>query len=118
MTQRYEEYDFSEPWPMYADEEKPWTDFDRLETLREKMGTQAEIGDALGCHPSTISDWLQKLDAKKEQEARETESPCELCSDDCPGKNDACGDCLSALRARDYEADYDHYPTYLEETLA
>lgn len=92
-----EDFDFSEPWDIFADEDKPWTDLDRLAKWNEKLGTQAELGDAFGCHPSTISYWLDKIDDSKPDEAAE-EIDCLQCGGDTPGFNLICDDCLDQLR--------------------
>jgi hypothetical protein len=100
-----DEFDFTEPWDIFADENQPWKDLDRLLELDEKMETQNEVADALGCSPSTISYWLQK--ARDSREAGlDQDNPCfynEVCGNEAPGPNNgACDDCLYLARLNEH----------------
>jgi len=97
-----DDYDYSEPWPMFADEDRPWTDFDRLYRLREKMDTQKEMASALGCTPSTISTWLSKLPDRYQPEPDDESLKCEywdVCYNTTPApRNGLCDTCLVLCR--------------------
>lgn len=106
--------DFSEPWDLYDDEEEPWKDRERILELEKKMDTQVEIGDALGCTPSTISYWLRKFHDEEEDVVGEG-IECRDCGAETAGRCKICDGCLDNLRERDREANYDNYAAHLEE---
>jgi len=134
-----DEYDYSEPWPMFADEDEPWKDFDRLDRLEGQMDTQKEMAAALGCSPSTISYWLGKKADEYDPEPTEEQLKCdyyEVCGNETPGPNNGlCDLCLDLGRRRssevgspkDLEGDdfttmedhmellYERYSDYVEE---
>lgn len=118
------EYDYSEPWQMFAGEEKPWTDLERVLRLDDKMDTQKEMGDALGCHPSTVSTWLQKAKKSRDVSLDSEEQDCmnwEVCGNQAPtGRMVICDSCLDLVRTADRErgpnfSDYDEREEFMEE---
>jgi len=132
------EHDYTEPWPIFQDEDEPWKDMDRLLKWEDKMDTQMELGDAFGCSPSTISYWLGKARDEVEPEWSDKELQCdhfEVCGNLAPGPNNAtCIVCLDLMRhnSRDSGLDpgesddmtahvgklYEEYPDYAEQQQA
>lgn len=109
-----EDPNYDDPWPMYADEEEPWKDLERLLKLEQKMETQMEMGSALGCTPSTISYWLSKAHDDPDIHLEDgADIFCENCDGETPRFETICPDCLDDLRERDRVADYDDYCEYL-----
>jgi hypothetical protein len=110
------EYDYSEPWSMFAGEEQPWKNLNRLLKWDEKMDTQKEMGDAFGCSPSTISYWLQKAKSDPNVHLEDGSGiQCERCDGETPGHNVICNDCLDGVRDRDAGAEYNNYKAHLDE---
>lgn len=129
---------YDEPWPMFADEEEPWKDLDRLLKWEEKMDTQMELGDAFGCSPSTISYWLDKARDEVEPEYDDEELQCnyfEVCGNLAASpKMGVCDVCLDVMRHNDsadcidpedsetladhMETLYEHYDDLIEERQA
>lgn len=118
-----EDLSFEEPWPMYDDEDEPWKDKDRLYKLRKQMDTQAEIGDALGCSPATISYWLKKF--RKEDRVDEVDDEdlkCRyfsVCGNELIGRNNGvCELCIDLARKADRDgldlADRSGEPQWME----
>lgn len=96
---------YDEPWPMFADEDEPWKDLDRLLKWEAKMDTQMELGDAFGCSPSTISYWLDKARDEVDPEYDDEELRCEyfaVCGNhmDHPSSG-VCTVCLDLMRHND-----------------
>lgn len=111
------------PWGIYADEEEPWKDLERLLKLDEKFDYQYEIAHVLGTTPATISYWMGKAHEHRREEALKAGALCKRCEDaETPGGgktgNELCVECLSELRDRDCDADYDDYAEYLREINA
>lgn len=118
MSKAREDCDFEEPWPMFADEDEPWKDLDRLLKLDDRMDYQYEIADALGTSPSSISYWLDKAKEKRRQERLEEGTLCQVCEEaEVPGGGSTCGSCLDDARDADAGIDYDHYPDHLAARL-
>lgn len=129
---------YDEPWDMFAEEEEPWKDLDRLLEWEGKLDTQMELGDAFGCSPSTISYWLDKAKDEVEPEYDDEELHCryhDVCGNLCPGlKNGICDVCLDLARhnsrskkidpadSSDYDSHigklYEEYPELAEERQA
>jgi hypothetical protein len=133
--------DFDEPWPLYADEDEPWKDYERLLKLDAKFTYQYEVADALGTSPSTISYWLGKAKDEYQPEPDDERLKCdrfEACGNQTPGPNNGlCDVCLDLARhntmmddkyktkgldATDFEsmlayqrALYEEYPDYAAE---
>jgi len=134
------DYDYESAWPMYSNEDEPWKNLERLLKLEEKMETQQEMGDALGCTPSTISYWLDKARDEVEIEPDEEELHCdyfEVCGNLTPGVNNGnCTVCLDLVRHNQsqvsgmidpddfenrlehLEALYEEYDSYAEDRQA
>lgn len=118
MSKSRDDCNFDEPWDIFADEDEPWKDLERLLKLDEKLDHQYEIADALGTSPSTISYWMDKAKEKRRQERLEAGTLCQVCEDaEVPGAGEACADCLDAARSADAGTTYDHYPDHLADRL-
>jgi hypothetical protein len=100
-----DDFNYDEPWAMFADEDEPWKDLDRLLKWEEKLDTQAELGDAFGCSPSTISYWLDKARDNPEVGDGGEDIECRDCGGETPGQNVICDDCLDKLRHEDSKAE-------------
>jgi hypothetical protein len=129
---------YDEPWDMFAEEEHPWKDLDRLLEWEGKLDTQMELGDAFGCSPSTISYWLDKAKDEVEPEYDDEELHCryhDVCGNLAPGpKNHICRVCLDLARhnsgakeidpddSSDYDSHieklYEEYPELAEQSQA
>lgn len=93
----------SSPWDLYADEDEPWTDLERLLKLEEKFDYQYEIAHVLGTSPSKISYWLDKAHNEVDIEPEETECTYhEICGNNSlGGKTTMCDECLDLVRYND-----------------
>lgn len=126
-----DEFDYDEPWPLFADEDEPWKDRERLFRLLNEMPTQKHVGDALGCSPSTIGYWKGKFEDQIVAEAIDEDSKCEyydVCENETPGGlGEICDLCLDLARKASHgdvgpHSDdaaeriawlYDHYDEYV-----
>lgn len=90
------------PWPMYADEEEPWKDHERMLKLDAKFDYQYEIAHVLGTTGSTVSYWLKKAKENYTPEVTDEDLKCEyfeVCHNETPGPNNGCCDnCLAIVR--------------------
>ena len=86
------------PWPIFADDDEPHKDFERLLKLERRFDYQYEIAHVLGVDASKISYWLQKAHEWNEQKAIEEGGTCARCGTDTIGKAAMCPDCLDAVR--------------------
>lgn len=99
------EHDYTEPWAVFQDEDEPWKNRSRLFKLLDQMETQAEVGDALGCTPTTISYWKNKYEEEIREEITDEDMRCphfETCGNEMPSpRNGICNLCLDLVRRAD-----------------
>lgn len=90
------------PWPIYANEDEPWKDYERLLKLEEKFKYQYEIAHVLGTTPATISYWMQKAHDEYVPEVSDEDLKCEyfeVCHNETPHPNNSlCVGCIGLLR--------------------
>lgn len=98
------------PWPMYADEEEPWTDHERMLKLAEQFSYQYEIAHVLDCTPSRVSYWMEKAENNWKPKLADEEFECryfKVCGYETPNSDSLCPTCLSLVRHNDSADGFD-----------